>query len=366
MPRAAGRLASVQRSAANPDRYRRYVEQEFDNVLLYRRLAEQSTGEHREVLFELAAAEERHARYWQQKLADLGLGTAEFDDHRPASRTRVLSFLARRLGVSTIVPLLERVEAAERGRYGADPEVAADMAADELVHAQLVAGLSPAWRTRASGSLRASVFGLNDGLVSNLALVAGMAGGNAGHDVVLLAGLAGLVAGAGSMAAGEYISVRSQLELLEGNRPPSPEELRTLAREGSVAQLELLMRLRGLDADRASDIATRRDHQAAVAAFAEIEPDLTGLGSPAVAAASSFLAFAAGAILPVAPFVFSSGTAALAGAAGLAGTALFAVGATISLLTNRPLLRSGLRQLAVGGLTAGGTYLVGTAVGVVA
>ena len=133
----------MQRSSPNPDRYRRYVGQEFDNVLLYRRLAEQSTGEHREVLLELASAEERHARYWQQKLTDLGLGTAEFDQHRLANRTRFLSFLARRLGVRTIVPLLERVEAAERGRYDADPEVTADMAADELVHAQLVAGLSP-------------------------------------------------------------------------------------------------------------------------------------------------------------------------------------------------------------------------------
>jgi VIT1/CCC1 family predicted Fe2+/Mn2+ transporter len=352
----------VRGSAANPERYRRYVEQEFDNVHLYRRLAEQADGEHREVLLELAAAEERHARYWQQKLTELGLGAGDVDEHRPASRTRVLSWLARRLGVRTIVPLLERVEAAERGRYGRDAEAAAGMAADELVHAQLVAGLSPAWRTRASGSVRASVFGLNDGLVSNLALVAGMAGGHVGREVVLLAGLAGLVAGAGSMAAGEYISVRSQLELLEGNRPPTPEELRTLATEGSVAQLELLMRLRGLDADRASDIAFRRDHKAAAEAFAESEPDLTGLGSPAAAAASSFVAFGTGAMLPVVPFVLASGAAALAGAAVLAGGALFAVGATISLLTNRPLLRSGLRQLAIGALTAGGTYLVGAAV----
>lgn len=263
------------------------------------------------------------------------------------------------------MPLLERLEAAERGRYDGDSESAAGMAADELIHAQLVAGLSPAWRTRASGSLRAGVFGLSDGVVSNLALVAGMAGGNVANDVILLAGLAGLAAGAGSMAAGEYISVRSQLELLEGNRPPTLEELRTLANEGSVAQLELLMRLRGLDADRASDIALRRDHQAAAEAFARSQPDLTGLGSPAGAALSSFVAFGAGAFLPVLPFLITSGGAALLGAAGLAGAALFAVGSMISLLTNRPLLRSGLRQLGIGALTAGGTYLVGVGVDVV-
>jgi VIT1/CCC1 family predicted Fe2+/Mn2+ transporter len=181
--------------------------------------------------------------------------------------------------------------------------------------------------------------------------------------VVLLAGLAGLVAGAGSMAAGEYISVRSQRELLEGNRPPTGEELRKLLSEGSVTQLELLMRLRGFDADRASDIAHRKDHEAAAQAFAADEPELAGLGSPAGAAVSSFFAFASGAALPVVPFVFSSGAAALIIAAVLAGIALFLVGATISLLTNRPLLRSGLRQLAIGALTAAGTYLVGLTFG---
>jgi vacuolar iron transporter family protein len=265
--------------------------------------------------------------------------------------------------VRRIVPLLERVEAAERGRYGGEPDLGQGMAADELVHAQLVAGLAPAWRTRASGSLRASVFGMNDGLVSNLALVMGMAGGNAAAGTVLLAGLAGLVAGAGSMAAGEYISVKSQRELLEGDRPPSLEELQAIAAEGSVGQLELLMRLRGLDPEEASDIAGRGDPEAAAAAFARHRPDTAGLGSPGGAAASSFVAFASGAAIPVIPFFFRSGAVALAAAAGLAGLALFVVGALISLLTTRPLLRSGARQLAIGALTAAGTYVVGLTVG---
>jgi VIT1/CCC1 family predicted Fe2+/Mn2+ transporter len=345
-----------------PRRYRRHVAHEFDNVILYRRLAEQAEGDHREVLLELAAAEERHARYWQQKLSDLGLSPGDIGRRRLTSTTRLLAWLARRLGVRTIVPLLERIEAAERGRYRRDPEAGAGMAGDELVHAQLVAGLSPAWRSRASGSLRASVFGVNDGLVSNLALVMGMAGGNAGRDVVLLAGLAGLVAGAGSMAAGEYISVKSQRELLEANRAPTPEQLRIVTSDRSAAQLELLMRLRGLDPGHASDIAERGDHAAAAKVLAGTEPDLTGLGSPVGAAASSFVAFGAGGLLPVLPFVFGSGDAALVTASALAGAALFAVGATISLLTNRSLLRSGLRQLAIGAVTAGGTYVVGLSV----
>jgi VIT1/CCC1 family predicted Fe2+/Mn2+ transporter len=356
-------VAPAHRPHSDVRRYRRYVEQELDNVVLYRRLAETAEGEHRAVLLELAAAEERHALYWQQKLASLGVPAADAATHRPARDARLLSWLARRVGLRTVVPLLERMEASERGRYGREPEAAAGMTADELVHAQLVAGLSPAWRTRASGSLRAGVFGINDGLVSNLALVMGMAGGNAGRDIVLLAGLAGLTAGAGSMAAGEYISVRSQRELLEGNPPPTAAELQALVNEGSVAQLEALMQLRGFDAERASDIARRGDHGAAVEAFADAQPDLAGLGSPVGAALSSFFSFAGGAALPVIPYMVGSGTAALTGAAALAGVALFTVGAAISLLTGRPMLRSGSRQLFIGAVTATGTYLVGLAFG---
>jgi VIT1/CCC1 family predicted Fe2+/Mn2+ transporter len=285
-------LAIRRRPQPNPRRYQRYVEREFENVHLYRRLAEGADKEHRDVLLEMAAAEERHARYWQQKLADLGVATSDIDEHQPVRGTRMLSWLGRRLGVRMIVPMLERLEASERARYAREPEAGAIITADEAVHSQLVTGLSPAWRTRASGVLRAGVFGLNDGLVSNLALVAGMTGGDAGRDVVLLAGLAGLVAGAGSMAAGEYISVRSQHELLEGQRPPTEEELRALVSVGAVAPIELLMRLRGFDVSQASQIAERNDPRTVADVLAESRPELTALGSPAGAALSSFVAFA--------------------------------------------------------------------------
>lgn len=358
-------LKARRRPHPDPRRYQRYVEREFENVHLYRRLAEGAEKEHRDVLLELAAAEERHARYWQQKLADLGVASSDIEDHRPVRGTRMLSWLGRRLGVRMIVPMLERLEASERARYAREPEAGAIITADEAVHSQLVTGLSPAWRTRASGVLRAGVFGLNDGLVSNLALVAGMTGGDAGRDIVLLAGLAGLVAGAGSMAAGEYISVRSQHELLEGQRPPTEEELRALVAVGAVAPIELLMRLRGFDVSQASQIAERNDPRTVADVLAGPGPELTALGSPAGAALSSFVAFATGAAIPVVPFIAASGTAALLIACGLAGLALFAVGSTISLVTNRPLVRSGVRQLLIGTLTAGGTYLVGLSVGAV-
>ena len=353
------------RRRPDPERYRRYVQREFENVHLYRRLAEGADPEHRDVLLELAAAEERHARYWQEKLAELGETTSDVEDHRPVRGTRLLSWLGRRLGVQMIVPMLERLEASERARYAREPEAAAAMTADEAVHAQLVTGLYPAWRTRASGVLRAGVFGLNDGLVSNLALVAGMTGGDVGRDVVLLAGLAGLVAGAGSMAAGEYISVRSQHELLEGQQAPTEEELRAVVRDGSIAPLELLMRLRGFDVSQASQLAEGQGHREVADALAEPRPELSAVGSPLGAAASSFVSFAAGAALPVIPFAIGSGTAALVTACVLAGLALFAVGASISLVTNRPLLRSGLRQLLIGSLTAVITYVVGLSVDLV-
>ena len=362
--RFLARLMTGRRPQPDPRRYQRYVEREFENVHLYRRLAEGADKEHRAVLLELAAAEERHARYWQEKLAELGVATSDIEDHRPVRGTRMLSWLGRRLGVRMIVPMLERLEASERARYAREPEAGAAMTADEAVHAQLVTGLFPAWRTRASGALRAGVFGMNDGLVSNLALVAGMTGGDAGRDVVLLAGLAGLVAGAGSMAAGEYISVRSQHELLEGQRPPTEEEIRAAVDEGAVAPIELLMRLRGFDVSQASQIAERKDHREVAGFLADPRPDeLVALGSPAGAALSSFVAFAGGAAIPVIPFAVASGTAALVTACGLAGLALFVVGSTISLVTNRPLVRSGLRQLLIGTLTAGSTYLVGLSVG---
>jgi VIT1/CCC1 family predicted Fe2+/Mn2+ transporter len=165
------------------------------------------------------------------------------------------------------------------------------------------------------------------------------------------------------MAAGEYISVRSQRELLEGNPPPTAAQLQAMVTEGSLAQLEALMRLRGFDAEHASDIAHRGDHDAATEAFAAVQPDVAGLGSPAGAALSSFVAFAAGAALPVLPYLWASGAAALTGAALLAAVALFAVGATISIFTGRPVFRSGSRQLLIGAFTAAGTYLVGLAFG---
>jgi len=248
---------------SDPRRYRRHLARELDNVSLYRDLAETAEGEHREVLLELAAAEERHARYWEDKLRDLGATVPRSQDHRTGFTTRSLSWLGRRIGVRRLVPLLERVEAGERSRYDDESEVPSSMVAEERIHAEIVASMAPAWRSRASSSIRAAVFGVNDGLVSNLSLVMGMAGGQATNSVVLLAGLAGLVAGAGSMAAGEYISVRSQCELVEAGTRLGANELADLAEREPVA-FELLARAWGLadhEAGRPPVVADRRGHR---------------------------------------------------------------------------------------------------------
>lgn len=325
-------------------RYRRHLARELDNVSLYRGLAEQAEGEYREVLLALAAAEERHATYWEGRLSELGVVSPPASEHRRGLRTRFVAWLGRRLGVRMVVPLLERVEASERTRYDAEGAATEAMAADERVHAHLVSSLAPDWRSRAATSIRAAVFGINDGLVSNLSLVMGMAGGQASNDVVVLAGIAGLVAGAGSMAAGEFISVKSQREIVEAGARLGPAEWATL-NAGHPEALALLAK------------ADRRE------GAADLEISLSGVGSPLAVAAFSFFAFGLGAAIPLLPFVFSSGTAALAVAAGLAAISLFLVGALISLITDRSAIRSGLRQLAVGALAAAGTYLVGRAVG---
>lgn len=324
-------------------KYRRHLARELDNASLYRDLAGGAEGEHREILLELAAAETRHAEFWQAKLRDLGVAVSLAGTHRPGLTARALAWFGRHAGLRRVVPLLERLEAGERTRYDEDSAATTAMIAEERMHAELVASLAPAWRTRASSSIRAAVFGVNDGLVSNLSLVMGMAGAQAATETVLLAGLAGLVAGAGSMAAGEYISVKSQGELVEAGTRLSPADLAVLAERDPVA-LELLARNRS------------PEHAAG-------PRDIEATGSPVSAAAYSFVAFACGAAVPVLPFFVLAGTAALGVGAVLSAVALFAVGSAISVITHRGAVRSGLRQLAVGALAAAGTYVVGRTVG---
>ena len=235
------------------------------------------------------------------------------------------------------------------------------MAADERVHEEVVRGLAARGRAKVSGTFRAAVFGANDGLVSNLALVLGVSGGGVSPQAVLLTGLAGLLAGALSMGAGEYVSVRSQRELLEASAPdPRPHGVPHL--DVDANELALVYRARGMspeDAERqAADLLAHYPRPLDPPGVAEPDHDLVGTGIGA--ALSSFCFFATGAAIPARPFLFGlTGTTALVVACVLVGLALLLTGAVVGVLSGGPPLRRGLRQLTIGLGAAAVTYLLG-------
>lgn len=217
------------------------------------------------------------------------------------------------------------------------------------------------------GTARAAVFGVSDGLVSNVSLILGVAGANPGAGIVRLAGLAGLISGAVSMSAGEYVSMKAQTELFERELEL---ERRELARNPHVETVELtqIYQSRGVDPDRARELAQQmmRDPDMALQTHAReelgIDPDK--LGSPTGAAVSSFIAFAIGALLPLLPWFFGSGTAATVASVVLGLLASGVVGTLLARFTGRSVLFSAGRQVAIAVFAAGVTFLVGHAVGV--
>jgi VIT1/CCC1 family predicted Fe2+/Mn2+ transporter len=322
----------------------------------YRVLAERRTGEEREILLGLEQAEDRHAAYWEGLLGD---------GARPARRgpgTRLLSFLARRFGFVFALAMAGRSES--RSAYAADPDAPASMAADEQIHAEVVRALAARGRARLSGTFRAAVFGVNDGLVSNLSLVIGVAASGIPPTYVLLTGVAGLLSGALSMAAGEYVSVRSQRELLAANRPDRRVKRAVAALDAASNELALVYRSQGMTADQAQ--ARAGEVLAGVRSFADpAEPPPDTVGTALRAATASFLTFAAGAALPIAPYAAGlSGVAALLVAAGLVGLALLATGASVGILSGASPIRRALRQLAIGYGAAAVTYAIGALFGV--
>lgn len=361
-------------------RWRILLAKERDAAALYERLAAAETGERREVLTRLAAVERHHAEHWAGMLRDAG---APVPARSPVSaRTRLLGRVAQWWSVRAVLPLVERAERVDAGRYDSEPDAPVAMAAEERGHARTIAALihGPATDPRGriarrehwhrgdrSGALRAAVFGVSDGLVSNAALVLGFAGSGSDRSVILLAGVAGLLAGAFSMAAGEYVSMSSQREMYEHELAIEAQELDENPDE-EREELVLLYRAKGLDRGQAQQLADRlmADRQVALDTLAreELGLDPEALGSPWRAAASSLLAFTVGAFVVVVPYLFAGGTAALVTAVGLFAVALIGVGAGIGALNGRSPIRSAARQLLVGGLAAAVTFGVGGAIGV--
>ena len=364
-------------------RWRELLASEQDAAALYDRLAAAETGERRAVLAELADVERRHAAHWATRIEQAGVALPQ----RPAIslRTRALGQLARWSSTASVLPLVERAERADAHRYDHEPDAAATMAAEERGHARTISAMlgdgrpdvpdqianRERWhRGDRSGSMRAAVFGVSDGLVSNTALVMGFAGSGAGRSTVLLAGVAGLLAGAFSMAAGEYVSMSSQREMYERELSLEATELAENPEE-EREELVLLYRAKGLGRAQAEQVADKimADHDVALDTLAreELGLDPDALGSPWAAAGSSFVAFALGALVVVVPYLFAAGAAALGTAVGLSVLAMAAVGGGVGILNGRSSARSAARQVLVGGLAAvvtfGAGHLIGITVG---
>ena len=340
-------------------RWRQYLANERAEAEVYRHLAQRRTGEERDILLALATAEGRHEQHWLNLL-----GAHVGKPSRADVRTRTLGFLARHFGSVFTLALAQRAEA--RSTYDTDVDATPTMAADERIHMEVVRALATRGRDRLSGSFRAAVFGANDGLVSNLALVLGISATGVSSYTVLATGLAGLIAGALSMGAGEYVSVNSQRELLEASTPSAEAATALPQLDVDANELALVYRARGMSAEQAAGHAAEvlSTLGMGTARHAPLgEPDVDkheAVGTGVRAAVSSFCFFASGALIPVLPYLFGlQGMAAVAVAAALVGIALLTTGMIVGLLSGGPPLRRALRQLLIGYGAAAVTYLLG-------
>jgi VIT1/CCC1 family predicted Fe2+/Mn2+ transporter len=353
---------------------------ELESALVYRAMAAAEPREPLAALYsKLADTEEAHAAFWASKRAGVSAPVPAF---RPRWRARALVAIVKRFGPDLIVPILvadERAGAAGYQQTSAGP--LGEMASAERSHARLLRAVPAAsgiqgsllarfeGRHRAAGgnALRAAVLGANDGLVSNLSLVMGVAGASLSSGSILVTGLAGLLAGAGSMALGEWLSVQSSRELYQHQLAVEAEELEEIPEE-EEAELALIYQAKGLTRAQADEVAHRmmKTRESALDTLAReelgIDPDALG-GSAWEAALTSFVLFAVGAIVPVAPFMWLAGSPAVAASLALSTAALFVIGAGITILTGRGLWISGGRQVAFGLIAAALTFAVGRLVG---
>lgn len=372
----------------DPRRFLRYLDAERNASLLYRALAESTDGDQREALLELADVEDKHAQHWVDKLTAYGVEippaptVLNADDEQLVRR-------ARSLGLVSVLDNLEQNEGADAGMYDDEPQALPTMPSDEREHADVfralkgseperfphrersTKGAEPWHRTDKSGSVRAAVFGVSDGLVSNTALVMGFAGaslaGAIENSVVLFAGLAGLLAGAFSMAAGEYVSMASQRDLFKREIDLERQELLEKPEEERL-ELELIYRAKGLPREQARAVTDQIMKNPGIAldtlAREELGLDPNELGSAWKAAVSSFFSFAIGASVVVVPYALFAGMTAFVLAVVLALVSLIVVGGLVGYQSGRGVAFSAGRQVLWGVGAAAVTYLVGSLVGV--
>ena len=348
-------------------RWRKHLAEERMEARTYRDLSERRTGEERAVLLQLEEAERRHEEYWLARLGERALPAP-----KPPLRTRAASVLAHLFGTIFILAMAQRAE--QRSARDVDDDVPAHMQADEHIHAEVIRSLAAKSRETLAGTFRAAVFGANDGLVSNLALVLGVAASGMEPHVVLLTGVSGLLAGALSMAAGEWVSVRSQRELLDASIPDPDAHQAVPDLDVNANELALVFRARGESEEEAeahakqvfaklAKPATGESGAIAVrAALGGQESDGAGeqVGTPMNAALSSFCFFATGAFFPLIPYILGlTGLTAIIVAAAIVGVALLFTGGVVGILSGQPPMPRALRQLVVGYGAAGVTYLLG-------
>lgn len=369
-------------------RYRGNLQGEIDSAALYNSLADVEQDPHIASIYRrLAAVEESHAEFWRKKLKKLG---EKLPPPSAGIRSRLLAWLARRFGPNFVLPVINTLEHLDSGSYDKQPEaVAGGLPAVERSHARVLNAIASPLPGRSAGAgvpgstlaslegrhragggnaLRAAVLGANDGLVSNLSLVMGVAGASVSDKTILITGLAGLLAGACSMALGEWLSVSSSRELYQRQIETEREELEHMPDE-ERQELILIYQAKGLSENEARVLADRllSDKTKALDTLVReelgIDPEELG-GSPWAAAASSFALFALGAIFPVAPYFFMGGEAAVVASLISSAVALILVGAGTAIFTGRGMLFSAARQLAFGFAAAAVTYGLGRLIGV--
>ena len=364
------------------ERYRANYLSEQEGVYLYSKLAEIESDTHLAELYRrLADIEQRHADLWKDYLSR---ANATSPTYTPSWRIRTLLWLARRLGTGAVLSTVSSMEQQAVSEYDAQPEaVNAGLPADERSHTRLfsyllsgarggiagplLAQFEGRHRSAGGNELRAAVLGASDGLTSNLSLVMGVAGATLTGHAVLIAGVAGLLAGAFSMAIGEWVSVQSARELNLHQIAIERQELQEAPKE-EQEELALIYQSKGLDEQTAKDLSANLMQQSTMAldtlAREELGIDPKELGGSAWGAAiTSFFLFAIGAIIPVFPFIFTNGFAAVVISLALSVLGLFGIGAGVSLTAGSPLWKAGARQILLGLLAAGITFGLGKLIG---
>jgi len=366
-------------------RYAANLQGEVDSAALYQTLSQtEKNPQLAQVYARLAAVESAHAEFWKRQILALGQRAPQL---RPGFRTRALEWLARRFGPAFVLPTVNTLEQMDSGSYSTQPEaVAGGLPAAERSHARIIEALAAPSPTAFSGAtlarlegrhrgmggnaLRAAVLGANDGLVSNLSLVMGVAGADMAPRAILVTGLAGLLAGSCSMALGEWLSVNTARESAQRQIDVETSELEQVPEE-EQEELALIYQAKGLPEDLAKTLAEQliANKKTALDTLVReelgIDPNELG-GSAWAAGSTSFMLFAIGAIFPVAPYFGLTGAAALAVSLAASGVALFVIGAGTSLFTGRGVWFSGARQLVVGLAAAGVTFGIGRLIGVAA